>query len=64
MEGKGGMNVTCCEKHTREHSGATESLAVKAARLADALDQGMKSFLAAGEKSVCPRSLVQPSRGP
>jgi len=46
------MNATCCEKHAREHSEATESLAVKAARLADALEQGVKTFLVAGGQNL------------
>jgi len=48
------MNETCCEleKHLGEHSVAAESLTVKAARLADRLEQGVRDFLASDEQNL------------
>jgi hypothetical protein len=48
------MNATCCpcEEHVGQHSAAAESLVVKAARLADALEQSVRVFLTAGDQNL------------
>jgi hypothetical protein len=48
------MNGTCCEreKNQREHSVVAETLTVKAARLADNLEQGVRDFLASGDQNL------------
>lgn len=48
------MNTTCCpcEEHEGQHSAVAESLAVKAARLADALEQSVRVFLATGDRNL------------
>ncbi|HUC83943.1 MAG TPA: ISKra4 family transposase [Candidatus Acidoferrales bacterium] len=48
------MSTTCCAKESGHghNSVGTESLAVKAARLADALDEGIRAFLSAGEQNL------------
>ena len=48
------MNGTCCEaeKHPREHSVGAETLTVKAARLADSLEQGVRDFLASSDQNL------------
>ena len=48
------MNTTCCAKEScrGDNSVGTESMAVKAARLADALDEGIRVFLGADEQNL------------
>lgn len=48
------MSATCLAKEAcqREHSAVTESLAVKAARLTDALEQGVRDFLVASDQNL------------
>ena len=48
------MKATCCEKEScpGRNSVGLESMAVKAARLADALEEGIRMFLAAGEQNL------------
>ena len=48
------MNATCCVKASRHGDNfvETESMAVKAARLADALEAGIRGFMACGEQNL------------
>ena len=51
---KGGMNATHCrvEKRVKSLGSPPESLAVTAARLADALEQGVRDFLVASDENL------------
>src|SRR5215470_632313 len=46
------MSVTCCPETEIDRSAAAESLGVKAARLVDALEDGVRAFVAATDENL------------
>ena len=46
------MSTTCCSESVKDRSAAAESLGVKAARLADRLEEGVRAFVKAGDENL------------
>src|SRR5215475_13290301 len=46
------MNAICCSEAAIDHSAAAETLGVKAARLADTLEHGVRAFVKASEENL------------
>src|SRR6185503_8268398 len=46
------MNATCCSETVKNRSAAAESLGIKAARLADALEDDVRAFVRASDENL------------